>query len=420
MIHAFSFSMQRGNSMAEGDGDFQTEKNPYRWVIVLSGIIGLFACLGLGRFSLGMLLPSMGEGLHLSYSLMGLLSTINFFGYLLAVLLCGKLKDMIGFRALICLGLLLVAVTMIGVGCAESFWLITLCYFLTGVGTGLANVPIMGLIPVWFGNTSRGSAAGMCTIGNGLGLLFTGKVVPLLNADGGSWRQSWLVLGFFVLLLAFVNYFLIREKPKVASDQMGTALPEGNAAVVSPKKQLIYFCGAIYFLYGFSYVIYVTFFVTALVQERGMTEAAAGNIWSWIGCISLVSGPLFGYLSDKYGRQFGLMLVFFLQCIAYLLFTLEGVPFSLLISLFCYGLTAWSVPSIMSALIGDYVGPIRATALFGFMTFLFGIGQIVGPAIGGWLGDLSGSFSPAFFLALALTVLAFSLSWLLPAPAEIR
>jgi len=44
----------------------------YGWLITISGIFCIFACLGLGRFSLGMLLPSMGEALELSYSEMGL------------------------------------------------------------------------------------------------------------------------------------------------------------------------------------------------------------------------------------------------------------------------------------------------------------------------------------------------------------
>ena len=39
----------------------------YGWHIVWSGTLGIFACLGLGRFALGMLLPAMGEVLNLSY-----------------------------------------------------------------------------------------------------------------------------------------------------------------------------------------------------------------------------------------------------------------------------------------------------------------------------------------------------------------
>ncbi|MBM9537476.1 hypothetical protein [Desulfobulbus alkaliphilus] len=33
----------------------------YGWLIVISGTLGSFACIGLAHFALGMLLPAMGE-----------------------------------------------------------------------------------------------------------------------------------------------------------------------------------------------------------------------------------------------------------------------------------------------------------------------------------------------------------------------
>ena len=108
------------------------EKNSYRWVIVLAGIAGLFASLGLGRFSLGMMLPAMGEALALTYSQMGLISTVNFCGYLMAVLLCGILTARLGERLLISVALTLVALTMVLIGFSSHYLLILLLYFLTG------------------------------------------------------------------------------------------------------------------------------------------------------------------------------------------------------------------------------------------------------------------------------------------------
>ena len=46
------------------------DKRPlhYGWLVVFAGMLTVFAALGLGRFALGMLLPSMGEGLGLGLS----------------------------------------------------------------------------------------------------------------------------------------------------------------------------------------------------------------------------------------------------------------------------------------------------------------------------------------------------------------
>ena len=80
----------------------------YGWFIVLTGMAVLFSCLGLGRFSLGMLLPSMGISLNLNYSQMGLIGTGNFVGYMISVVLAGMIARRIGARWTIFIGLVLV------------------------------------------------------------------------------------------------------------------------------------------------------------------------------------------------------------------------------------------------------------------------------------------------------------------------
>jgi MFS family permease len=68
----------------------------YGWFVVGAGTLCIFAGLGFGRFALGMLLPSLGASIGLSFSQMCLISTSNFAGYRIAVLLCGKLSARFG------------------------------------------------------------------------------------------------------------------------------------------------------------------------------------------------------------------------------------------------------------------------------------------------------------------------------------
>ena len=84
----------------------------YGWIIVFTGVAILFACLGLGRFAIGMLLPSMGQSLNLTYSQMGFIGTGNFIGYMVAVLFSGMVATRMGARNTIFMGLLLVGTTM--------------------------------------------------------------------------------------------------------------------------------------------------------------------------------------------------------------------------------------------------------------------------------------------------------------------
>ncbi len=156
--------------------------------------------------------------------------------------------------------------------------------------------------------------------------------------------------------------------------------------------------------------------MTALVSEHGFTEAGAGALWSWVGGLSLLSGPVFGTLSDRLGRRAGFMTVFAFQALAYFLVAPWLPDGAVYLSIVFFGVVAWSIPSIMAAAVGDYLGAARAAQAFGFVTFIFALGQIVGPAIAGILAEASGSFTGSFYLASALAVLAIALSVFLRKP----
>lgn len=399
----------------------------YAWVIVGTGTLCIFAALGFGRFALGMILPSMASGLGLSYAEAGYVSTGNFVGYLASVLVCAPIAARIGARRLVFLALLLVGASMLLMSRAEGFASLLVLYTLTGMGSGAANVPVMGLVARWFHTTARGRAAGFVAIGSGFAIIVSGKLIPFVNRLEGpdGWRSSWLVLGAAVTGIAFVSVALLRNRPedKGAAPFGGdpthaaTGHAAADAAHVAMASRPVYVLGVLYLLFGFTYAIYVTFIVTSLVRERGVPEGIAGNFWSWVGLLSLLSGPVFGTLSDRLGRRAALALVFFLQMLAYALAAGDLPLVSLYLSIGFFGVAAWSIPSIMVAAVSDYVGPERALGAFGFITFFFGIGQIGGPSIAGILAERTGSFSSSFLLAAALAGAAIATCGLLARPA---
>jgi len=398
----------------------------YGWIIVFAGGLTIVAALGLGRFSLGMLLPSMGKDLELSYSLMGYIGTGNFIGYLLGVLVSSRLVKRFGYRAVISGGIFLVGCSMILVGRANGFWLVMVTFFFTGIGSGLGNVPVMGLVSHWFGSSLRGRAAGLMVSGIGLGIMITGLLIPAVNnwtSDGQGWRTNWMFMGGLVLIIALLCSLLIRNHPedlglKVVEKKKDTretkqARPLTRKSDRAGKRTLLHL-GAIYFFFGFTYVIYVTFVVTTLINEYGFSEAVAGRFWFWFGLLGIFSGPLFGSLSDRIGRAKTLALVYGFQGVAHLLLALNPIPGSIYLSIGLFALCAWSVPSIMAASIGDYLGPAKAASGFAAVTLFFSIGQISGPALAGILAEQSGSFSQSYLLAGLLAATAALLSLTLP------
>ena len=401
----------------------------YGWFIVITGTFCIFSSLGLGRFALGMLLPSMSKSLNLDYSQMGIVSTFNFVGYMVAVLVSGFISSRIGARNIIFFSLLLVGISMYLISKSNSFYTLLIFFTLTGIGSGASNVPMMSLIPTWFEKKKRGKAAGFVVIGSGFAILLSGKMIPYLNSlrltDG--WRLSWVVLAVITIVISFLCLLVIRNSPadlgltasanRLDKSQDNT-IEEIKRSQKIPKK-IIMHMGAIYFIFGYTYVIYVTFIVTTLVNERGFSEFVAGNFWSIVGFLSLFSGPVFGIISDRFGRKIALTLVFAIQMTSYFLIALNLPGIFLYLSIGLFGIAAWSIPTIMAALVGDYVGPKKAAEAFGLITFIFAWGQIAGPGIAGIIAESTKSFSGSFYMAGIFAAFAIILSMTLKKPEHV-
>ena len=395
----------------------------YGWVIVAVGFLIIFACIGLARYAYTMLLPSMQAGLGLPYDRMGFIGTGNFSGYLLSVIAAPHLVRRFKPRAVITGGLILITISLCGIGLSSGFFVPLSLYFLVGAGTGFANIPTMVLISYWFRSDQRGKAAGLIIGGNGAAIVLAGVLVPLLNRTFGAngWRAGWLLLGIIALFVTILAAWLVRNHPSdMGLEPLGKAPPPPSEQLISIEHKgdgvLLARLGLLYLAFGATFMIYGTFIVTTMVREYGFSEARAGMYWSWAGFFSLFSGVTFGMLSDRIGRKHGMFLVFVVQSAAYLLASLKPGGIGLMISIALYGSALFAIPAIMAAAIGDYLGLSRAATAFSTITIFFAVGQTIGPALAGVIGKTTGSFTGAYLLAGLITLTAAGFALFLPKP----
>jgi MFS family permease len=366
----------------------------------------------------------MKDGLQFNYTQLGLLGTGNFLGYLLMAIIGGFLAAHYGTRIVIFLALVLMGVTMILTGLVNSFAPAFSMRLLTGLGNGAAYVPAMALGSAWFAIERRGFATGIVSAGIGGGTMIAGLVVPLILKSYGveGWRFAWYFLGGGVLLVAVVAGLLIRSRPEdMGLSQVGGANPGPgkNSAQGTPpplrwgqiyKKGKVWYLGVVYFMWGFSYIIYMTFFAAYLVKQMGVSASEAGGMWAMVGGLSIFCGVIWGWLSDKLGRGKGMGFAYLAQAVSFGVFALVPFEIGFYFSAVVFGLSAWAIPTIMAATAGDYVGPRLAPAGLGFITLFFGIGQALGPGVGGYLADVPQSFTTSFLLACAVALLGAGLS----------
>lgn len=433
----------------------------YGWWIAAAGIFSAFVGVGVGRFALGMLLPAMGEALDLNYIQMGWISTANFIGYLLGALWVRMLLPRFGERRLIAMALMAVVATMVGVSLTSSFWPLVILYTGTGLGSGIAFVCTVTLLPHWFASKYRGRAAGTLATGTGLAMMLAGWAVPVINETMGDtgWRLGWGGLAAVCLPLALFCLIVVRNRPselglapfgegpgpgsvmrsgggldgsRRATNRAASRnqpVPEGAAALATQRNPIIRL-GAVYSLFGATYVVYATFVVTTLVREHGMAEAKAGLFWIGLGFFTLFCGPVLGGLSDRLGRRAGITVSFLLQGMAYILIAYSsgiwggdiggrfGTEAAVYLSIFLFGLSVFGLPVIMTAAVADYLTPERTVATMSTLTVVFGIGQMLGPILAGIMAQYSGTFTPAYLAATALVSLAIAITLTLPDPPK--
>ncbi|MHB1345814.1 MAG: MFS transporter [Thermoleophilia bacterium] len=422
----------------------------YAWAVLATGTLTVAGALGIARFGYTMVLPSMQQALGFDNTQAGGLATANLIGYSALAVLGGALASRFGPRIVITVGLTCAGLAMLFTATVDGFASAAAWRFITGMGSGASNVPVMGLMAAWFGARRRGLASGVAVAGSSVALIVLGPTVPRLIAAGGEagWRVSWYVFGAVTLALAALSYLVLRDRPsdvglaplggdtrstyeesraRAARDDLG---PESSSAdgsnhgsgpapagdldgqVVPPGAALrwglvyrspaVWHLGLVYVAFGFSYIIYMTFFTKYLVNEAGYTSADAGGLFMLMGWFSLLCGVIWGAVSDAIGRKWALVIVYLIQMTAFALFDLWAASPGFLISAVLFGLTAWSIPAIMAAACGDALGSRLAPAALGFVTAFFALGQSLAPTVAGALADSTGSFGSSFLLAAAV------------------
>ncbi|WP_051556472.1 MFS transporter [Alkalihalobacterium bogoriense] len=385
------------------------------WFILILTIINMFACLGLGRFSLGAVIPFMREGLSLSYSEAGMIASAVFFGYLVSALGVGYLLHKFSVKQVIIFFLFVLGVGMTISSLAQSFWIAYLACLIIGLGSGGANVPSLGMVSRWFSQKYRGTALGITNSGSGLGMVFSGAIIPLLmviNPEDG-WRLGWGMMAAIIMTVIVLNIlFLVDAPEQVGLSPVGastvqqvnnSSLQDENAGShVVYRNPTVLTLGFIYFTWGFSYLIFSTFFVDYLLSDVGLAKQEAGFYFSVAGFFSIISGLIWGNISDRIGRVRTLFIIFFMQATLLITIITFTNPVVLLFITMVYALTLWAVPTVMVAAVGDMISPQKLSVAIGFITLFFGVGQWVSPMITGVVIDYFENYTVAFSLSATI------------------
>jgi MFS family permease len=412
----------------------------YGWVIV--GVA--FVTMGVGvnaRTAFSLLFPPILDEFGWER---GVTAGAFSFGFLVSAVLSpslGRLMDRRGPRVVMELGVLLVASGLMLATLVREPWhlYMTLGVLVGGGSVCLSYTGQAFYLPNWFVRR-RGLALSVAFSGVGAGSII---LLPWLQVliERAGWRAACWTLGLLVLVLLAPLNLLLRRRPEDLGLVPDGDRPAGDVATGGPGSNVVdtawaavdwtlaraartgrfwwiaagYFCG----LFAW-YAVQVH--QTRYLVEVGFSPTEAA--WA-LGLVSLVGVPgqiALGHISDRIGREWVWTvgcLGFALCYVALLLLRDAPTPTLLYGMVAAQGMLGYGLTSVVGAIPAEIFQGRRYGTIFGSLMLAAIAGGAAGPWVTGALHDATGSYAPAFQVAILCCVVSAVAIWL-AAPRHVR
>lgn len=329
----------------------------------------------------------------------------------------GRLVDRQGARAVILLGMALLAAGCFFIAATSHPWAFLLAFGgVAAVGFGLVAVHVVSAAVEQEFDRNQGLATGIATSGASAGQLLLVPLLALLLASY-SWRMAFVVLGITTLVMMFCvkRWFPAGRGKHLSSGDMSAVAPsfaqDTWMVLKMPTFQILFWS---YFLCGYttSGVIETHFLPYATFCGFGPIPSATA--YGVLSALNLVGMILVGWLTDRVNRPLLLGGIYLIRGLAFILLVHVGADLEILF-LFAviFGLVDYSTSPVTASLVASHIG-VRVMGLaFGLISAGHQVGGALGAYFGGILFDLYAHYDWVWWSSLWLAVIAGLLVFLL-------
>lgn len=391
----------------------------YGWVVVGAGL--LIAVIGLGtRYSFGVFLTSLEGEFGISRG-----ATSGIFS--VYMLLCGLLSivggwalDKYGPRQIAFAMGSLTGLSLLLTSQTTALWQLYVTYgLLLSLGTGAIYTIVNSTTSRWF-DKKRGFAVGVTSSGGGLGAIVLAPFATYLISHFG-WRTAFVLLGLMAWIIMASTSLLLRKDPRdiglLPDDAKSEPLQTFHQMKGSQAYPIAYSVGQAsrtsqFWLLGFTWIFISLslhlIFVHAVpyAVDMGISPMDAAVMLSLMGAASIPGRLVIGKISDAIGRKTLGVACTLVQFATLLWLMWSDLLWMLYIFAIAYGFLWGGSGSVITTLIGDVFGMRSLGAIMGIMSAGWGLGAALGPALGGFIFDVSGHYFAAFAAAATATLIS--------------
>jgi len=345
----------------------------------------------------------------------------------------GFLFDRFSARIIILGGAILIGCGWLILSAVNSLATFYVAFFVICTGaTGISSVIFVSLVSRWF-NRRLGLAIGLVSAGAGAGGLAVPGIVYLLDNIG--FRNAFVIFGIVALVIGVVTSYFIRNWPKdIGSVPDGIIYdpdeprPEGRLTVVTtPSEHNFKEAVAKFPFWIITYISTSTIFTLMLVsthimpylEHLGYVRQTAGLMAMLIPVISICGRLGTGWISDRISHRAVLIGAILGELVGIILLT-SAYQLSILIpSLILFSVSFGGILVLRVMILRRYFGSSRIGSFIGLCMGISSFGGIAGPLFGGWIFDMRGEYSFAWFITGILLLAGLPLAFLLKQPKEI-
>lgn len=364
--------------------------------LAIGGLIAMAAAMGIGRFVYTPILPAMAEALGLSNTQAGLIASANFLGYLAGALLAATPRLPGSRRTWLLTSLAVSAVTTGAMGLASSLPVFVVLRFIGGGASAFVLVLASALVLDGLALAHRSHLSSVHFAGVGVGIAVSALAVSVLVAADSDWRTLWYAPGALALAALAAVAWLIPYEPRHHHRSAGNHRTPGSRGLAA----LIWGYG----LFGFGYVVTATFLV-AIVRASPQLRPAEPLVWLVVGLAGVPSVAIWTKVSSRYGTSWTFSVACLIEAVGVAASVLwPSIPGVLLAAALLggtfMGLTALGLAR------GRQFAPANPRPVLASLTAAFGLGQIIGPSLAGYLFAVTGGFAVPSLLAAGALVAA--------------
>ncbi|MEJ2379484.1 MAG: MFS transporter [Pseudolabrys sp.] len=225
-----------------------------------------------------------------------------------------------------------------------------------------------------------------------------------------SWHAVYWWLGLVHLALLPL---LLLAIPKTAATQAAAGpLIDGVGVMQAARSRQFWLLLAVYAICGFD-DFFVATHVVAMAEDRGASAFLAGNLLALMGLTGLIGAVAAGAFSDRAGPVWPAALAFAARVIVFALVLADRSKLSVAVFALVFGVTFLVTAPLTVVFVSQSFGTRHLGALTGLITMVHQICGGAGAYLGAAIFDARGSYDPALWLMLVVSLAAMLLTLLL-------